>query len=72
MPENGTSRTKLDDLKEWLKVKKRSGETFTFDDMRDGILVSTAKMRQILSRQQDFGIEECSKSLKGKKIYRAV
>lgn len=72
MPENGSSRTKLDDLKEWLKPRKASGQTFTFDDMKDGILVSTAKMRQILSRQQDFGIEECSKSLKGKKIYRAV
>lgn len=72
MPENGTTRTKLDDLKDWLKVKKSTGETFTFDDMRDGILVSSAKMRDFLTGQQKLGIEECSKSLKGKKIYRAV
>lgn len=70
MPENGTSRTKLDELKDWLKVKKAHNESFTFDQMKDGIVVSTSKLRQILSRHQESLIEECSKGLKNKKIYR--
>jgi RecA-family ATPase len=70
MSQDGKHISKIDHLKLWLKEQKRLDSTFSFNDMKEAIQVSTSNLRRLMMRQLELGITEVSKSAHGKKLYK--